>query len=361
MSKFLKFIVHFVVICTIACVLALALPPFFGVTTEIRDDSSAESNLPVGSVTYAIPVKTAEVSVGTPILVQDEGNVYRYNIVSLDLEKHTGVVIDPSAPSPESINVAVKNYVPKVVITIGYLGYLMLATESIEGLVVIGLAVLFLIILYVIAELWRKEPEDEYDEVEVDPSYIKSEKELRQEEKLREKRMREEDKELLRNEKLRKKQEKKQKKIIKTGGFVDEVYEEDVYEEEYETEEVQRPEEVLAATSEAHELLKKEVAAATAEEQYEEYEEEYEEPVKVAAPVKKKAKKQVVRKEAPAPVEAPAETIKMAIPVLTAAQLADRAKKEGDAPEIIRDAVTKVTLFDYSDIIGGESEEYYDE
>ena len=56
MSKFLKFIVHFVVICTILCVVALAVPPFFGVTTEIRDDSTVKSNLAMGSVTYAIPV-----------------------------------------------------------------------------------------------------------------------------------------------------------------------------------------------------------------------------------------------------------------------------------------------------------------
>ena len=35
MSKFLKFIVHFFVICTIVCVLGLALPPFFGVRTVI--------------------------------------------------------------------------------------------------------------------------------------------------------------------------------------------------------------------------------------------------------------------------------------------------------------------------------------
>ena len=53
MSKFLKFIVHFVVICTILCVVALAVPPFFGVTTEIRDDSTVKSNLAMGSVTYA--------------------------------------------------------------------------------------------------------------------------------------------------------------------------------------------------------------------------------------------------------------------------------------------------------------------
>ena len=57
MSKFLKFIVHFIVICTIVCVVGLAVPPFLGITTEIMDDSGKETNLPMGSVTYAIPVK----------------------------------------------------------------------------------------------------------------------------------------------------------------------------------------------------------------------------------------------------------------------------------------------------------------
>ena len=79
MSKFLKFIVHFVVICTILCVVALAVPPFFGVTTEIRDDSTVKSNLAMGSVTYAIPVKTEEAALGTPILVNDEKQAAMYN------------------------------------------------------------------------------------------------------------------------------------------------------------------------------------------------------------------------------------------------------------------------------------------
>ena len=55
MSKVLKFIVHLVVICTLICVLGLVLPPFFGVRTVIVDKSGDATNLPVGSVTYAIP------------------------------------------------------------------------------------------------------------------------------------------------------------------------------------------------------------------------------------------------------------------------------------------------------------------
>ena len=71
MSRFLKFIVHFVVLCTIACVVALAVPPFYGVETVIIDDSSKVTNLELGSVTYAIPANINEVidskkkSVGT--------------------------------------------------------------------------------------------------------------------------------------------------------------------------------------------------------------------------------------------------------------------------------------------------------
>ena len=84
MSKFLKFIVHFVIICTIAIVLGLALPPFFGVKTVIVDNKNKETNLAMGSVTYAIPVKTETVNAGAPILVQDGEGTYRYNLVSVD-------------------------------------------------------------------------------------------------------------------------------------------------------------------------------------------------------------------------------------------------------------------------------------
>ena len=75
MSKFLKFIVHFIVICTIVCVVGLAAPPFFGVTTEITDDSGKETNLPEGSVTYAIPTKTADAAVEVSLLQAHQAEV----------------------------------------------------------------------------------------------------------------------------------------------------------------------------------------------------------------------------------------------------------------------------------------------
>ena len=351
MSKFLKFIVHFVIVCTIVLILGMALPPFFGVTTVIVDNSEKVTNLPMGSVTYAIPVKTEEVTVGTPILVKKDTATYRYNLVSVNKETNTGTVIDQTASVQSNITVSVKNWVQKVVITIPFAGYILTATESTEGLIILGLVVLFLIILYVMAELLKKEPEDEYEDLFGDRKHVKTSKELRMEEKAREKRMDEEDKELLYNEKTRRKQAKKdekQRKKIRTGGFVDEIYEDDLDGEP--TQKPVRPAKNLQmATSEAHELLKREIAAATAEDDQDayssagEYTEEFPE---ISMPEEKQQEEEI-----------PVEIKKLAIPNYSASQLADRARKAGDTPDIVKDSITNVTLFDYSDIIGGDDED----
>ena len=370
MSKVLKFIVHLVVICTLVCVLGLVLPPFFGVRTVIVDKADEATNLPVGSVTYAIPEKSSAISVGTPILVQKDSKTYKYTITDLDASKGTGTVTDQSVSGGKTLTIKVGDYVPKVVITIGYVGYLLVATESIEGLIILGLAVLFLIILYIVAELLKKEPQDDYDDTDTEPGYVKSKKELKKEEKAREKRYKEEERQIKKEERARKKGKAPERKKIKTGGFVDEIYEDDL-----EPTQPEQPTAVQAATSEAHELLKKEIAAATADEQL-----KTEKPVQpvvqqpqaqrevisgkteVIVPQVKEQLKQMmsasdrkpVEKEEEADEEKPVEIKRMVIPSWSAAQIAESAKNQGDAPDIVRDDVTKVTLFDYSDIIADE-------
>lgn len=373
MSKFLKFIVHFIVICTIVCVVGLAVPPFFGITTEIMDDSGKETNLPMGSVTYAIPVKTEDAVIGDSILYQSDSKAYRYMITEMDKKNNIFKVIDSADKNAEPIAVEVKDYIPKVVITVGYAGYLLLATESIEGLIILGLAVLFLIILYIVAELLKKEPQDDYDEADTEPGYVKSKKELKREEKAREKRYKEEERQIKKEERARKKGKSPERKKIKTGGFVDEIYEDDL-----EPERPEQPTAVQAATSEAHELLRKEIAAATADEPVKQ-----EKPVQtvtqtndmqmeavsgkteVIVPQVKEQLRQMMNASDRKPVEteeteeeAPAEIKRMVIPAWSAAQIAETAKNQGDAPDIVRDDVTKVTLFDYSDIIADEKTVY---
>lgn len=325
----------------------------------------------MGSVTYAIPVKTSEAAVGDSILYQGDSKAYRYMITEMDKDNNTFKVIDSTDKDSEPITVEVKNYIPKVVITIGYVGYLLIATESIEGLIILGLAVLFLVILYIVAELLKKEPQEDYDDADTEPGYVKSKKELKREEKAREKRYKEEERQIKKEERARKKGKEPERKKIKTGGFVDEIYEDDL-----EPEKPKQPTAVqaaTAATTEAHELLKKEIAAATADEPV-----KAEEPVQQAetassTPVSGKTEvivpqvKEQLRKMMSAsdrkPVEpdkteeveeAPVEIKRMVIPTWSAAQIAESAKNQGDAPDIVRDDVTKVTLFDYSDIIADE-------
>ena len=105
MSKVLKFIVHLVVICTLVCVLGLVLPPFFGVRTVIVDKADEATNLPVGSVTYAIPEKSSAISVGTPILVQKDSKTYKYTITDLDTSKGTGTVTDQSVSGGKTLTI----------------------------------------------------------------------------------------------------------------------------------------------------------------------------------------------------------------------------------------------------------------
>ena len=183
---------------------------------------------------------------------------------------------------------------------------------------------------------------------------MKSSRELKAEEKARAKRMKQEDKELLQDAKEKKKKSKKEekkKRKIRTGGFVDEIDEDDLDDEPEET--VRPAGNVQAATSEAHELLKKEIAAATAEEETEtpeSYSEISGEPAESTVSEEEFPEEEIEE-------EPPVEIKKLAIPRRTASQLANRARKEGDAPDVVRDSVTKVTLFDYSDIIGGDEEE----
>ena len=62
--------------------------------------------------------------------------------------------------------------------------------------------------------------------------------------------------------------------------------------------------------------------------------------------------------EVPEEEEEPVTIGSLAMPSYSAAQLASRVKKAGDAPDIVKDDITKVTLFDYSDIISGDVRRY---
>ena len=271
MSRFLKFIIHFVIIVAIICALALTLPSFFGVTTFVVESADQETNLPVGSVTYAYPVKVTDAVSGDLILVNDEDATYKYQLYNISPESGTATVTDPSTSEDKYLTVSFtnKDYVPKVfpqkfLSTIPYIEYLQVAVKSVEGLIIIGLVVLFLIILFIISELWKKD--DSYDDDsdrDTERGYVKSDRELRKEEKARERKFRDEENEIREEERRDRKKKKTASKTVRTGGFVDEIEEDDDDDDDYEEEDFREIQEV-SAEKEAHDLLKQEVAAAAA-------------------------------------------------------------------------------------------------
>ncbi len=375
MSGFLKFIVHLVVFLAIICILALAVPPFMGISTVTIDDADIETNLPLGSVTYGKSISGRDVLIGDSIIVQDGNQIYRYRVQEIDLDNSMFTVLDTSLAGAEPKAITLRGDITRVTITIGFVGYLLMAIQSTEGLIIIGLGVLFLIVLFVLAELWSKDREAPQDELEDDVAAAdegvqepKTQRQLKKEMRLRQKaevaRLKEEAKERRREEKLKL---KAAKKIARTGGFI---------------EDMEPVETILGleggspaeqAADQAHEELKKEIEAAaipvqnieeekmpTAEipdlsKGSEEPEAKEEKTEEADAP---KAETSEEEEETPKPEEKEEEAIaKIAIPLFTAEELLEKAKAAGEAPKVIQDEDAGVTLLDYSTIIGGKKRE----
>lgn len=393
MSRLLKLIVHLIVFLAIVCILALAVPPFVGISTIIIDDADKETNLPLGSVTYGQDIPGSEVIIGDSIVVQDRNQAYRYRVQEIDLDNSMFTVLDTSMASAEPKAITIRGEVTRVRITIGFIGYLLMAIQSTEGLIIIGLCILFLIVLFILAELWSKDrsvPEDAeemedtvvneettFAEEDGDENEPKSTRQLKKEARARQKaevaRLKEEAKERRKEEKRRLKEAKR---IARTGGFI---------------EDMEPVETILGldggspaeqAADQAHEELKKEIEAATVLTQSAETEKmpttelpdlnkksaqpETTEQKTGEIPAKKDpdsqnadAERTDSENQQPKESEKQEETAaKIAIPRYTAEELLEKAKAAGEAPKVIQDEEIGVTLLDYSSIIrSGKSEE----
>lgn len=58
--------------------------------------------------------------------------------------------------------------VSKVIVTIPVIGFLSMAAQSREGIMIIGLAILFLVILFILSEVWKRDEEEDEEEEEED-------------------------------------------------------------------------------------------------------------------------------------------------------------------------------------------------
>lgn len=353
MSKLLKVIVNTLLLLAILSAGALVIPPFAGITTLVSD-GMGNTNISRGAVTYAKKTDTSSAATGDKILVDDNSGKYIYTIQSLDTAAGTASV--KNVISGDTTEITVRATVSKVIVTIPVIGFLSMAAQSREGIMIIGLAILFLVILFILSEVWKRDEEEEDDEEEEeDEDDEKASEELRSRKKaaLEEKKKREEQEmtEQLRAADQKTAEEEKQ----------DEFEIPDLEEEEEETEQVsfhtvdlqnlvrgEETEEIPEAVEET-EIVEEAAAEETAEEVTEETEEtESAEPETVE---EIEEFEETIEEPEEEPEPEPSEPIELAMPVYTAEELLQKAHAAGDDPKVIEDPATGITILDYSDIL----------
>lgn len=389
MSKFLKFIVNLVVICAILVAAALLVPPFAGVNTVMNDNSSKETNLPVGSVAYGREIDAASLKKGDKIIYTNNNKAYVYKVTDMDSSAGSYKVKSVYDKNAKEETVQLINNAVKVVVVVPYIAYAAIALQSKEGLIVVGLGVIFLIILFILAELWRKDEADddeEEDEEEEDASDEDDSEEDEDEDEEEEKLSRKERKRL-------KKEEKRRRKLAKKGLSDEEETEDDEAEapvlepspapakqpDEYDSAmkdamasiaesiakvqngEIEAPEEVqeTAVPQVTAEIIlgleenadSEEPAAEIISDDTAIQETADEEAVQ---PQEEMAAEEEVQQEEeiePEPEEVPVVDKEAVLPAPSVTELLSKAEAAGESPEVIEDKDNEVTLLDYSKLL----------
>lgn len=353
MSKLLKVIVNTLLLLAILSAGALVIPPFAGITTLVSD-GMGNTNISRGAVTYAKKTATSSVATGDKILVDDNSGKYIYTIQSLDTAAGTASV--KNVISGDTTEITVRATVSKVIITIPVIGFLSMAAQSREGIMIIGLAILFLVILFILSEVWKRdeeEDEEEEDEEEEDEDDEKASEELHSRKKaaLEEKKKREEQE---MTEQLRAADQKTAEEEKQDEFEIPDLEEEGTEQVSFHTVDLQNlirgeeTEEIPEAVEET-EIVEEAAAEETAEEVTEETEEtESAEPETVE---EIEEFEETIEEPEEEPEPEPSEPIELAMPVYTAEELLQKAHAAGDDPKVIEDPATGITILDYSDIL----------
>lgn len=345
MSKLLKVIVNTLLLLAILSAGALVIPPFAGITTLVSD-GMGNTNISRGAVTYAKKTDTSSVATGDKILVDDNSGKYIYTIQSLDTAAGTASV--KNVISGDTTEITVRATVSKVIVTIPVIGFLSMAAQSREGIMIIGLAILFLVILFILSEVWKRDEEEDEEEDE-DEDDEKASEELRSRKKaaLVEKKKREEQE---MTEQLRAADQKTAEEEKQDEFEIPDLEEEGTEQVSFHTVDLQNlvrgeeTEEIPEAVEET-EIVEEAAAEETAEEVTEETEEtESTEPETVE-------EIEEFEETIEEPEPEPSEPIELAMPVYTAEELLQKAHAAGDDPKVIEDPATGITILDYSDIL----------
>ena len=362
MSKFLKAIVNIILLCAIVVAGGLLIPPFVGVTTVIVDDVDMDTNLAKGSVTYALDGDSSQLKIGSKVLVYEGDSQYVYEIASVNGENYT--LEDKLSTDGVTKEMNLGTSAKKVLFTVPFIGYVTMALRTTEGLIIVGLAVVFVIILFILAEIWKKDDdeEDEEEEEETDESEDEPEELSRREKKKALKAKKKEEKAAA---KKAAKEEKKaaRKSHKKASGEEEKTSKESLKNAEEVTEDNSMAEAAVTVTGES----------GTTDQEQKLFDEtssffaadiadmlginslenasgnNMEETLEVAA-----VKEELIEKEIPeenATEKDAGDVRRLAIPVYTKEELIEKAKAAGEEPDIVEDESTGITFLDYSDIL----------
>lgn len=330
MSKFLKVLVNSILILAIIVAGGLLIPPFAGVTTVIVDDEGMDTNLSMGSVTYAVALK-GNPGEGSKVLLSEGEGQYVYKVQSVD--GNNCILEDKLSTDGGTIEHTVSTTMKKVILTIPFVGYVSMALRTTEGLIIVGLSVVFVIILFVLAEIWKKDDEgDEDDEDNEDDEDLEEEEDEETEVQLSKREQKKLKKAQAKREKAEAKAAKKAEKKEKKNG------------------KEESPEENVEDTSEKTENLFEETENILAADIAQMMNEQEENPQEV----QETAKEEELTVQMEEEKEEEAETdgnIRFAIPSYTKDELINKAKEAGDEPEVVEDEISGVTFLDYSNIL----------
>lgn len=398
MSKVLKTIVNVILFCAIVVAAGLLIPPFAGITTVMVDDVDMQTNLPQGSVAYAVEKDRSELKQGDKVLISQEGRQYVYVVDSID---GSSVVLDDQLSTDGgTTQQELGSTVQKVMLVVPVIGYVSMALRSTEGLIIVGLAVVFVIILFILAEVWKKDDDEEEDEEDEDGQEDESEEEpavmsKRQKKKARKadkKKQKQEEKAAVAEAKARAKRERQEAKLAKKNQkahMMDEPEQgpEAIPAEPMEetqaagsTQEIVLPQELMQEEQSAGNT--QEIVLPTEETQEKQKStDETEDPDKtlleetaslfaadIASMIGENQTKETEKPEETDPLDSTEQTQpvvlevvpeekqetgdkKLAMPVYTKEELLQKAEADGDEPEVIEDEVSGVTLVDYSDVL----------
>lgn len=399
MSKVLKTIVNVILFCAIVVAAGLLIPPFAGITTVMVDDVDMQTNLPQGSVAYAVEKDRSELKQGDKVLISQEGRQYVYVVDSID---GSSVVLDDQLSTDGgTTQQELGSTVQKVMLVVPVIGYVSMALRSTEGLIIVGLAVVFVIILFILAEVWKKDDDEEEDEenedaqedeFEEEESAVMSRRQKKKARKADKKKQKQEEKAAVAEAKARAKHERQEAKLAKKNQKAHMM---DESEQEPEAIPAEPMEETQAAGSTQEivlpqKLMQEEQTAGNTQEivlpteetqEKQESTDETEDPDKtlleetaslfaadIASMMGENQTKETEKPEETDPLDSTEQTQsvvleavseekqetgdkKLAMPVYTKEELLQKAEADGDEPEVIEDEVSGVTLVDYSDVL----------